>query len=67
MTSRQECRNIGCCVKCNLPNVIFVLRRNSIDNGSYLSKDYVVCLVSGGKSGLDLYPLISTKSQTVEG
>lgn len=29
--------------------------RNSIDNGSYLSKDYVVCLVSGGKSGLDLF------------
>ena len=54
-------------MKCNLSNVLFVFCRNSSDSGSYLSKDYVVCLVSGGKSGLDLYPLISTKSQTVEG
>lgn len=64
--TRQECRNIGCCVKCILPNLMSVFYRNSIDNGSYLSKDYVVCLVSGGKSGLDLYPLISAKSQHVE-
>ena len=31
--------------------------RDSPEFGSFLSSDYVVCLVSGGKSGLDLYPL----------
>ena len=30
--------------------------RDSPEFGSFLSSDYVVCLVSGGKSGLDLYP-----------
>ncbi|XP_068673894.1 protein Njmu-R1-like [Montipora foliosa] len=28
---------------------------DSLEYGSYLSKDYVICLVSGGKSGLDLF------------
>ena len=36
----------------------FVNYRDSLEYGSYLSKDYVICLVSGGKSGLDLYPFM---------